>query len=115
MVLFNLQEYKAADSLMQILAANKYKDLAETDQAKILVQEGYILYRNKNYKQAEEKYQAAIRQAKAVSSCDLPYLWQADPVASAAKHQPGMRDSSVPACDQGGGRLRHREIKTVCA
>jgi signal transduction histidine kinase len=94
MVLFNLQEYKAADSLMQMLAANKYKDLTEADQAKILVQEGYILYRNKNYIQAEQKYQAAIRQVKTASPCDLPLIYGRLIQLYAAKRQPGMRDSS---------------------
>ena len=46
---FNLLDFKAADSVMKILAANNYKDLSNANQAIIFVQEGHILLRKKNY------------------------------------------------------------------
>ena len=94
MIFFNLQKYKEADSVMKILAANNYKDLNEADHAKILVQEGYILYCDKNYKQAEAKYQAAIERIRTVSPCDLPLIYGRQIQLYAATRQPGLRDSA---------------------
>lgn len=94
MILFNLQKYEAADSVMKILAANNYKDLSEADHAKILVQEGYILYCDKKYKQAEAKYQAAIERIRTVSPCDLPLIYGRQIQLYAATRQPGLRDSA---------------------
>lgn len=75
LVLFNLLQYHAADSIMKILARNNYRNLSESDQAKIFVQEGRLLFHNENYKQAEARYQAAIEKARASSPCDLPLVY----------------------------------------
>jgi signal transduction histidine kinase len=94
MVLFNLLKYDAADSIMKILAEKNYKDLSDADLAKIFVQEGYILYSNKNYAQAESKYLAAVGLVKTASPCDLPLIYGRQIQLYAATRQHGMRDAA---------------------
>ncbi|WP_118972960.1 tetratricopeptide repeat-containing sensor histidine kinase [Taibaiella koreensis] len=94
MILFNLQHYEAADSIMKVVANSNYKDLSVSDQAKIFVQEGYISFRNKNYSAAEEKYQKAIKQIKTASPCDLPLIYGRQIQLYAAMRQPGRMDTS---------------------
>lgn len=106
MVLFNLQKYEAADSIMKILAERNYKDLSDADQAKILVQEGYISFSNKNYRQAEAKYGAAIERVKTTSPCDLPLIYGRQVQLYGATRQPAMMDSffrlAIKAADDCG-------------
>jgi signal transduction histidine kinase len=94
MIFFNLQKYNAADSIMQTLAANNYKDLSEADQAKVFVQEGFIFLHNKNYKQAERKYLDAIARVRTASPCDLPVIYGRQIELYAATRQPAMMDSA---------------------
>lgn len=94
MILFNLQQYAAADSIMRILAAHNYEDLSASDRAKIWVQEGYISFRNKDYRATEKKYQQAIQQIRTASPCDLPMVYGRQIQLYAAMRQPGMMDSS---------------------
>jgi signal transduction histidine kinase len=94
MVLFNLLKYNAADSIMKVLAAKNYKDLSDADQAKIFVQEGYILFSRKSYKEAEAKYQSAIRLVKTTSPCDLPLIYGRQIQLYGATRQSGMMDTA---------------------
>jgi signal transduction histidine kinase/predicted negative regulator of RcsB-dependent stress response len=94
LILFNLQQYDAADSLMKGLAANSYRDLSAADQGKIFVQEGYILLSDKNYSQAAKKYQDAIRLIRTVSPCDLPMIYGRQIQLYAATGQYGMMDTA---------------------
>ena len=94
LVLFNLQKFDAADSIMKILAQQNYKDLSVADQAKIFVQEGYLLFTHRNYKQAEVKYQAAIERVKTASPCDLPLIYGRQIQLYAIVRRLGMMDTA---------------------
>lgn len=94
LIFFTLQEYKQADSVMKLLERKNYMGLDEVNIAKLFVQQGYLLFRNKNYKQADEKYQAAIELIKPTSPCDLPMVYAKKLELYAALKQPGMIDSA---------------------
>lgn len=94
LVLFNLQKYDAADSFMTLLAKNNYQDLSDADRAKMFVQEGYLFFSDKNYAQAEAKYQVAIDLVKTASPCDLPLIYGRQIQVHGATRRLGMMDSA---------------------
>ncbi len=75
LVYFDIQKYKQADSLMQILSKNKYEHLNAEYQSKIIMQEAYLLYLGKKYENAEKKYDQALELLRGSSPCDLPMIY----------------------------------------
>jgi signal transduction histidine kinase len=75
LALFDIQNYAQADSLMRLLATNNYAYVSQEYQAKLIMQEAYILFLNKNYAKAELKYDIAIAKLKRTSPCDLPMIY----------------------------------------
>ncbi len=73
--LFDIQRYVEADSIMQDLAASNYQFLDDEHKAKILMQEGYLLFLANQNNLAEQKYDAAITFLKRSSICDLPMIY----------------------------------------
>lgn len=74
LALFDVQRYVLADSLMKKLSATDYKHLDDEYKAKIIMQEGYLLFIAKNNRAAELKYDAAITFLRRSSICDLPMI-----------------------------------------
>lgn len=94
LVLFTLQKYNQVDSVMKVLEQKNYIGLSENDMAKLFVQQGYLLFRNKEYKQADAKYEAAIGLIKSASPCDLPMVYAKKMALYAALKQYSMMDSA---------------------
>lgn len=72
--LFDIHEYSQADSLMRYLRTENYQYLDEEIQAKVMMQEAYLLYQQKQYPQAAEKYRIALAKIQASSPCDQPMI-----------------------------------------
>lgn len=75
MALFDIHRYNEAGSLMQLLAKNNYRWLNDEDQAKIFMQEAYLMYLGKNYSSAEKRYDTSIAKMEISSRCDLPMIY----------------------------------------
>jgi DNA-binding CsgD family transcriptional regulator len=60
-VLFDTHKYAEADAAMRKLNGLNYKFLEADDLPKINMQEAYLLFLDKKYKQAEQKYQIALK------------------------------------------------------
>ncbi|WP_177200005.1 sensor histidine kinase [Flexibacter flexilis] len=73
--MFDVQQYRAADSLMQPLISSHYQYLDDENKAKILTQESYLLYQKKQYKQAEQKYLQTLPLLRQSNPCDLPLIY----------------------------------------
>jgi NADH dehydrogenase/NADH:ubiquinone oxidoreductase subunit G len=72
---FDIHRYREADSLMKLLALSNYQYLNEEYQSKIIMQEAYLQFLNKNYKEAENRYDSAIHLMQRSSPCDLPMIY----------------------------------------
>lgn len=72
---FDTQDYNKAEKIMQLIADHNYSNLSPDDKAKILMQEGYIHYRDKNFKKAEDYYGRAALLMEKNSNCDLPIVY----------------------------------------
>jgi signal transduction histidine kinase len=75
LALFDISQYKEADSIMQKISKNKYQYLDEEGQAKIMMQEAYLRYLNQDYDQANLIYDRAIDLLKVAKPCDLPMIY----------------------------------------
>lgn len=73
--LFDIHRYRESDSLMHVLARNQYAHLDEEYQAKIIMQEAYLLFLDKQYESAEMEYNKAIVLMQRSSPCDLPMIY----------------------------------------
>lgn len=73
-VYFDIQEYGKSDSLMQSLAKTDYRYIGLENKAKLVMQQGYLLFLNKQYQQAEITYDRASGWLRVSSPCDLPMI-----------------------------------------
>ena len=73
--LFDTQRYKAADSCMKKLAQTNYQFLEESPLSYIYMQEAYLLYLNKEYSQANDRYNLAMVLIRKVKPCHLPMIY----------------------------------------
>jgi signal transduction histidine kinase len=73
--LFDIQHFADAKVLMQTLAKNKYINISTEAQAMLIMQDAYLLYLDKNYTDAEQQYDFAIRKMQKISPCDLPIIY----------------------------------------
>lgn len=73
--LFDIQHYDEAKVLMQELKKNEYKNLTADEQAVLIMQDGYLLYLDKKYAEAELQYDLAIEKMQQASSCNLPLIY----------------------------------------
>jgi signal transduction histidine kinase len=74
LALFDIHEYKESDEMMKNLAATQYAYLDDEYKAKIIMQEAYIKFLDKDYKNAERKYAIALELMRKSSPCDLPMI-----------------------------------------
>ncbi len=72
---FDTQNYKRASAVMQNIRKSKNKPLSDDDNAKITMQEGYLLYLEKKYRESEVKYFASAKLMEKASPCDLPIVY----------------------------------------
>ena len=72
---FDIQDYKKSIEIMWLLKLANYKYITEKDMAYLIMQEGYINYLNKNYIDAEIKFDKAIVILNKVSPENLPIIY----------------------------------------
>lgn len=71
---FDIQQYAKSDSLMSALQKTGFRYIDLENKAKLRMQQGYLLFKKKQYEQAEATYNQAIDWLKASSPCDLPMI-----------------------------------------
>ncbi|MBD2755601.1 helix-turn-helix transcriptional regulator [Spirosoma validum] len=74
-VYFDTHEYKKASRLMALLEKSGFKHISLENQSKLVMQQGYLLFLNKQYKQAEATYNKAISWMRASAPCHLPMIF----------------------------------------
>lgn len=72
---FDTQDYDKSAGIMQLISKENYKNLSEDDKAKIMMQQGYIYYRQKDFRQSRNYYQQASSLMQKNSNCDLPIVY----------------------------------------
>lgn len=72
---FDNREYDKSKKMMDYIAAQKYSQVIPEDQSYILIQEGYLFFRKKDFVNAEKKYHEALQIMKTSSYCNLPILY----------------------------------------
>lgn len=72
---FDIHQYSRADTLMQQLRQQGYRHLDGENQSKIMMQEAYLLFLQKDYKVAEGRYRVALAKMQASSPCDAPMIF----------------------------------------
>lgn len=73
-VLFDTQKYAEADKAMRKLNTQNYKYLEADDLPKINMQEAYLLFLDKKYKQAEQKYNLALENMMKAGPNNAPMI-----------------------------------------
>lgn len=73
-IYFDTNEYIRADELMRKLNRSGFKYLTLENKAKLLMQQGYLLFLAKKYKAAEVAYDKAIFWMRASTPCHLPMI-----------------------------------------
>lgn len=73
-VYFDIQEYAKADSLMKRLETTYFRHIDQENKAKLVMQQGYLLFLNKQYAEAEAAYDRALGWLRTSSPCDLPMI-----------------------------------------
>ena len=71
---FDTQDYPEANKMMQNIQQSKDKSLSKDVEAYIVMQEGYLLFLDKKYTEAHEKYKNSLALLKEVSPCDIPVV-----------------------------------------
>ena len=71
---FDVQAYKKADSIMHILANNRYAYIDSASIARLQMQKGYLLFLEKKYTAAEKTYDQAIAIMQKTTAYDLPMI-----------------------------------------
>lgn len=74
-VYFDTHEYKKAGRLMSLLEKSGFMYISLENQSKLVMQQGYLFFLNKQYKQAEATYDKAIEWMRASAPCHLPMIF----------------------------------------
>lgn len=72
---FDNKEYDKSKKAMDHIASQKYFHTIPEDQSYILMQEGYLFLRNKEYDKAENRYEEALKIMKIANYCNLPIVF----------------------------------------
>ncbi|WP_234734763.1 helix-turn-helix transcriptional regulator [Tellurirhabdus bombi] len=72
---FDTHDYKKADSLMDRLEKNNFRYISLENKSKLVMQQGYLLFLNKKYAEAEATYDKAIQWMRASTPCHLPMIY----------------------------------------
>lgn len=73
--LFDIKRYREADSIMKALRKIQFRYVTNQQRGYLIMQEGYLEYKNKNYALAETLYEDAIKSIKIDNSEDLPVIY----------------------------------------
>lgn len=72
---FDNKEYELSKKAMDHIEAQNYLQSIPEDQSYILMQEGYLFLMNKDFSNAEKKYQEALQMMKGANYCNLPIVY----------------------------------------
>ncbi len=86
LMLFDIQHYDESDSLMHLMQKDNYADLDDEEAGLIYMQEAYLSYLNKDYKNAAIDYDSALLITSEVSPDNLPIIYGKKIVLFAAMH-----------------------------
>ena len=71
---FDTQDYPKSKTMMEEIRHSAYKSLPKDTEAYLVMQEGYLLFLEKKYKEAQIRYQNSIQLLKKTSPCDIPVV-----------------------------------------
>lgn len=71
---FDVREYAKSAGLMQELEQTRFRYIDRENKAKLLHQQGYLLFLAKRYPEAEATYDQAMTDLRATSPCDMPMI-----------------------------------------
>ncbi|MBO0948181.1 helix-turn-helix transcriptional regulator [Fibrella forsythiae] len=73
-VYFDTHAYAKSENLMGRLAKTNFRYISQEDRAKLIHQQGYLLFLDKRYPAAEATYDRALADLRVASGCDLPMI-----------------------------------------
>jgi DNA-binding CsgD family transcriptional regulator len=73
-VYFDTHAYAKSENLMARLAKTDFRYVSQEDKAKLIHQQGYLLFLDKQYPAAEETYDRALADLRVASGCDQPMI-----------------------------------------
>lgn len=71
---FDVQDYAKSASLMRVLEQTNFRYIDRENKAKLVHQQGYLLFLAKCYPEAEATYDRAMTDLRASSPCDMPMI-----------------------------------------
>lgn len=71
---FDTHAYAKSDSLMRQMERTQFRYVDQENRAKLVHQQGYLLFLAKNYPAAEATYDRAVVDLRAASPCDMPMI-----------------------------------------
>ena len=74
-VYFDIHKYKMSDSIMRILAESDFRYIASENKSKLLMQQGYLLFLNKQNEKADVVYNQALKLMRISNPCNLPMIY----------------------------------------
>ncbi|WP_083422258.1 helix-turn-helix transcriptional regulator [Arsenicibacter rosenii] len=75
LVQFDIRHYTRSDSIMKVLEKNGYNYIDTENKAKLIMQQAYLQFLNKDYERAEKTYDVAIGLLRQVAACHLPMIY----------------------------------------
>ena len=72
---FDIHNYEKSDSLMRALESTGFRYIDLENRAKLVMQQGYLLFLDKKYPRAEATYDRAIAWLHQAEPCDLPMIY----------------------------------------
>ena len=103
---FDVQQYGKADSLMRLLRGRRYLGLNNQQKVFLVMQEGYLQFKQNNYGAADLLFKEAIRITEPENEKDLPVIYGKQIELLLAQHQDAAADSvyqlAMAAADRSG-------------
>ena len=72
---FDIHDYAKSDSLMRALESTGFRYIDLENRAKLVMQQGYLLFLAEQYPRAEATYDRAIGWLHEIDPCDLPMIY----------------------------------------
>ena len=71
---FDVHSYAKSDNLMRALEQTRFRYIDQENRAKLVHQQGFLLFKANRYPEAEATYDRAIPDLLATSGCDMPMI-----------------------------------------
>jgi DNA-binding NarL/FixJ family response regulator len=85
---FDIHNYEKSDSLIRLLETTNFRHIDLENKAKLVMQQGYLLYLGRELSRAETTYDRAIGWLREASPCDLPMIYVKKMQLYDAMHEP---------------------------